>query len=94
MPKKVYYSGNNIVVDAYIVNARYYKIKKLNYINVYVTSASGYTTIASKTYYNYKLNMGARTSKKCTFKITGSDVRDKHYNLKNGIKCYASGQYS
>lgn len=94
VPKKVYYSGNNIVVDAYIVNARYYKIKKLNYINVYVTSASGYTTIASKTYYNYKLNMGARTSKKCTFKITGSDVRDKHYNLKNGIKCYATGQYS
>lgn len=94
VPKKVYYSGNNIVVDAYIVNARYYKINKLNYINVYVTSASGYTTIASKTYYNYKLNMGARTSKKCTFKITGSDVRDKHYNLKNGIKCYASGQYS
>lgn len=94
VPKKVYYSGKNIIVDAYIVNARYYKITKLNYINVYVTSASGYTTIASKTYYNYKLNMGARTSKKCTFKITGSDVRDKHYNLKNGIKCYATGRYS
>ena len=94
IPKKVYYSGNSIVVDAMMVNGRSYKINKLDYITVYVKSSSGYTTIASKTFYNCKMNLGAKKTKSVRFKISGGYVQEKHYNLTNGIQCYASGRVS
>ena len=94
VPKKVYYSGNSIVVDAMMVNGRSYKINKLDYITVYVKSSSGYTTIASKTFYNCKMNLGAKKTKSVRFKISGGYVQEKHYNLTNGIQCYASGRVS
>ena len=94
IPKKVYYSGNSIVVDAMMVNGRSYKLNKLDYITVYVKSSSGYTTIASKTFYNCKMNLGAKKTKSVRFKISGAYVQEKHYNLTNGIQCYASGRVS
>ena len=82
---KVYYDGNKVVANMWVINTRGSTAQKFNYITIQLRNFITGRTIAEKTFYNVKLNIAPYKSKKITFKFTGSNVKDKKSILNYGV---------
>ena len=65
-PIKVYYSGNNLVMDAYVVNNHLYRVINFDFIDISVYDSED-NRIATKTFYNISLNLRQYTMTKKSF---------------------------
>lgn len=83
---KVYYSGNDIKMDVWVINNRMFYASKFKYLKFYIYDFDE-NLIAYKKFKNVKLNIKKYGSKKITLKFTGNSVKNKNAILNNGIDC-------
>ena len=81
---KVYYSGNSLKVDVWVMNNRRFRADEFDWLDYTVYDNNG-NVIASKTFNNIKLKIKPYGSKKITLTFSGSSLKKKNAILNNGV---------
>jgi uncharacterized repeat protein (TIGR02543 family) len=79
---KMYYSGNNLVLEALVANNRAFTADYFDYITITLYDSNG-KQIAKKKFTNYSLNMGSYSTKKVKFVLGNAkkaDIIDGDYD--------------
>ncbi|MDO4476121.1 MAG: leucine-rich repeat protein [Lachnospiraceae bacterium] len=87
---KAYFSNGKLVVDMWVMNARWYYARYFSWWKVNIYTRDG-RLLATKKFKNIPLNLSAFSSKKVTLTFPASAVKIKDYDLSKGI--YFSDDY-
>ena len=81
---KIYYSGNTLKVDVWVMNCRRFSADKFDWLDYDVYDNNG-NLIASKTFKNIRLGIKPYGSKKITLTFSGSSLKKSKAILNNGV---------
>lgn len=79
-PSKVYFSGENLVIEAYVYNGHTTTVNEFDYIVWEIQSNSG-KTVAKQQFNHYKINLKSKGYQKYTFTIAAKNVKQKGVKL-------------
>lgn len=82
--QKVYYSGNSLKADVWVMNNRTFRADKFDWLNYELYDSNG-KLIAKKKFKNIKLGIAPYGSKKITLTFSGSSLKKKNAILPNGV---------
>lgn len=82
--QKVYYSGNSLKADVWVMNNRRFRADKFDWLNYELYDSNG-KLIAKKKFKNIKLGIAPYGSKKITLTFSGSNLKKKNAILPNGV---------
>lgn len=82
--QKVYYSGNSLKADVWVMNNRMFRASKFDWLNYELYDSNG-KLIAKKKFKNIKLGIAPYGSKKITLTFSGSNLKKKNAILPNGV---------
>lgn len=82
--QKVYYSGNSLKIDVWVMNNRTFRADKFDWLNYELYDSNG-KLIAKKKFKNIKLGIAPYKSKKITLTFSGSNLKKKNAILPNGV---------
>lgn len=82
--QKVYYSGNSLKADVWVMNNRMFRADKFDWLNYELYDSNG-KLIAKKKFKNIKLGIAPYGSKKITLTFSGSSLKKKNAILPNGV---------
>lgn len=82
--QKVYYSGNSLKADVWVINNRMFRASKFDWLNYELYDSNG-KLIAKKKFTNVRLNIAPYSSKKITLTFSGKYLKKKNAILPNGV---------